>query len=94
MLSVPLGTGVLAVLQLGAFPTCRLRRDCPARLPFNLGWRAFTFPLGVLTAAAFKLGHLSTFGVLGNGLTLILLWPCYAGWQSGKGIYRRSIQHR
>jgi C4-dicarboxylate transporter/malic acid transport protein len=51
----------------------------PRRLPFNMGWWGFTFPLGVFTAASFALGAQTGLGLftgLGVVLTAVLavLW--------------------
>jgi tellurite resistance protein TehA-like permease len=51
----------------------------PRRLPFNLGWWGFTFPLGVFTAASFALAAqtgVEIFSILGVVLTAVLgvLW--------------------
>ena len=50
-----------------------------AGIPFNLGWWGYTFPLGVYTAATYRLGttlHLAFFGYVGTILTaaLALMW--------------------
>ncbi|KAJ9110425.1 hypothetical protein QFC19_001550 [Naganishia cerealis] len=49
------------------------------RIPFNMGWWGFTFPIGVFTSATLQFGtelDSPTFKVLGTILTvtLILLW--------------------
>lgn len=50
-----------------------------AGMPFNLGWWAFIFPLGVYTLATLRLGHvlhLAFFSLCGQGLVVCLgmLW--------------------
>lgn len=113
----PLGTGALALLQLGeaaprvlaaqglgelgpvltgagllgglvlwgfgtwwlALATLTTLRFIRQGLPFNLGWWAFTFPLGVFTASTFSLGsltHLGFFTGLGDVFVPVLavLW--------------------
>jgi C4-dicarboxylate transporter/malic acid transport protein len=54
-------------------------RYCREGMPFNLGWWAFTFPLGVYTVATLALGHVTGFGgfeVIGMVLALLfgVLW--------------------
>ncbi|HYP62484.1 MAG TPA: C4-dicarboxylate ABC transporter, partial [Acidocella sp.] len=51
----------------------------PRRLPFNMGWWGFTFPLGVFCSASFALGAQTGLGIfftLGVALTALLgvLW--------------------
>ncbi|MDO6415175.1 TDT family transporter [Sphingomonas sp. BIUV-7] len=44
-------------------------------IPFNLGWWAYIFPLGVYAIATFRLGtalHLAFFGIVGAGMTIAL----------------------
>lgn len=65
---------------LAAFITARYFRD---RVPFNLGWWGYTFPLGVYALATLKLGHtlhLGVFGVIGAGLVALLaiMWALVA----------------
>jgi tellurite resistance protein TehA-like permease len=52
-------------------------------LPFNLGWWAYTFPLGVYAVATLRLGSMlpiHAFTVFGEGLVvaLALLWVIVA----------------
>lgn len=59
-------------LALATLITIRYWR---ARVPFNLGWWGYTFPIGVYTVATFKLGtalQLGFFGVIGTALALVL----------------------
>ena len=53
-------------------------------IPFNLGWWGYTFPLGVYTAATYRLGSmldLAFFGYIGTILTIALtcMWLVVAG---------------
>ena len=80
------GVGLLGALMLWGFgawwlalATLTTRRFVKGGLPFNLGWWAFTFPLGVYAAATFSLGHLTHlafFTHLGELLVVVLaaLW--------------------
>ena len=67
-------------------------RHFRAGIPFNLGWWGYTFPLGVYTAATFKLGKLfdmAAFSVFGTVLfcALACMWvfvsalTFYGGWK-------------
>ena len=63
-------------LLLALLIICRYLRE---GMPFNLGWWAFTFPLGVYALATLTLGQtlqLAFFSHLGTGLVclLALLW--------------------
>lgn len=54
-----------------------------AGIPFNLGWWGYTFPLGVYTAATFKLGTilaLTSVSLIGTSLVLVLatMWAIVA----------------
>ena len=65
--------------SIGILVTLRHRRD----LPFNMGWWAFTFPLGVFTAATYTLAHTLNsrfFLVAAVALTALLatLWTIVA----------------
>ncbi|MFT8676275.1 MAG: TDT family transporter [Acetobacter sp.] len=67
-------------LALALFITVRYWRD---GILFNLGWWAYTFPLGVYTAATYRLGatlHLGFFGAVATVLTaaLALMWVVVA----------------
>jgi tellurite resistance protein TehA-like permease len=80
------GAGLLGGLVLWGFGTWWLAlatlttlRFIRQGLPFNLGWWAFTFPLGVFTASTFSLGsltHLGFFTGLGEVFVPVLavLW--------------------
>lgn len=76
------GCGALAGLLLWGFglwwlalATLVTIRYWRAGAPFNLGWWGYVFPLGVYTAATFRLGttlHLGFFGATGTLLTVVL----------------------
>ncbi len=93
------GMGVIGGLMLWGFGlwwlflavliTLRYARE---GVPFNLGWWAYTFPLGVYTLATLKLGsalHLGAFTIFGSGLVLALaaMWivvmarTLHGGWK-------------
>ncbi len=64
-------------------------------IEFNLGWWAFTFPLGVYALATLKLGatlHLSFFDVFGTGLValLALMWSVVSA-RTLAGAYRGHL---
>ncbi|KPX81681.1 C4-dicarboxylate transporter/malic acid transport protein [Pseudomonas amygdali pv. mellea] len=64
-------------------------------IEFNLGWWAFTFPLGVYALATLKLGatlHLSFFEVFGTGLVtlLALMWSVVSA-RTLAGAYRGHL---
>ena len=65
------GYGVWWVL-LGVLVTARYLRQ---GLPFNLGWWAYTFPIGVYSVATLRLAgalHAPVFAALGTGLVAVL----------------------
>jgi tellurite resistance protein TehA-like permease len=67
-------------LLLASLITVRYFR---ARVPFNLGWWGYTFPLGVYTLATLRLGatlHLGVFTVIGAVLIVALagMWALVA----------------
>ncbi|MEN0106600.1 MAG: TDT family transporter [Pseudomonas sp.] len=64
-------------------------------MAFNLGWWAFTFPLGVYALATLKLAavlHLGFFAGLGTGLVLLLalMWLLVAS-KTAAGAYRGEL---
>ncbi|OJJ33507.1 hypothetical protein ASPWEDRAFT_53427 [Aspergillus wentii DTO 134E9] len=63
--------------------------------PFNLGWWAFTFPLGVYSTCTVQLGRglpSTFFAVLGTILSLcvVLLWAVVSGFTL-RGIYNKTL---
>ncbi|GGO26256.1 TDT family transporter [Deinococcus humi] len=96
------GAGLLGGLMLWGFGTWWLALACLTTLrfirqglPFNLGWWAFTFPLGVFTAATFNLGsltHLAFFTGLGYVFVplLVILWLMVTV-RTAQGVWRGEL---
>ncbi|KAB8077468.1 voltage-dependent anion channel [Aspergillus leporis] len=65
------------------------------KFPFNLGWWAFTFPLGVYATSTCQLGREMPsrfFRVMGTvfSVCVVLLW-IVVSWLTAKGMYNRSL---
>ena len=100
--TIAAGLGAVAGLLLWGFglwwlilATMITIRYWRAGTPFNLGWWGYTFPLGVYTAATFKLAavfHLAFFDVFGTLLTITLaaMWAV-VGTKTLAGAWRGNL---